>query len=224
MTDPRPALVLLALTSAACSTLPGARPLQPGRHAVGVTLGGPFVDAGPVIPLPMVNLEGRSGITRLAHRPLDANYGLNLTPLAFGVLQGHVGSSWLIAPENGWLPSLSVTERIFFAANVFGRGEDAPGAFGLWGMNQLEIDVAHNIGEHFMWWAGLAQYLDFSDPALLLTPVLGLWFDPGGPGGLGVGIEGRWYAINRKPAVDTIDWKPGPNGAVGLALMVSYVF
>lgn len=216
-------LLVVALLSG-CMTLPGARPLAPGQHAVGLSVGGPIVDIGPTIPMPNAVLEGRSGLTRIAERPLDLNYGLNLTPIPYGVIQAHVGASWLLLHEVGWWPSLSITNRVFFAANPLGRKTDAEDTFGVWGLDQLELAIAHDIGSHFMWWVSLAEYLDFADPDLLLAPALGIWFDPGADGGLGFGLETRWYGFNRRPPVDTVKWKPGPQGAIGLGLMVAYVF
>ena len=80
-----------------CSTLNTAKPLSPGEHEVAFTLGGPLTQVGGnYIPLPNSVIEGRSGLVNVGERPLDLNYGLYLTPIAFGQMGTHIGSHFVV--------------------------------------------------------------------------------------------------------------------------------
>lgn len=209
------------MTAAGCATLPGARPLEPGQHEVGVTIGGPLLDIGPVIPLPMAVVEARHGLTRLGTRPLDLNYGWNTTATAFGVLQLHVGASVLLVHESGFRPAVSVTNRLYGAANLFTPDRGV----GVWGLDQLEVAASWAfLNDRLLTWLSVAEYLDFGMPGLLLAPAVGAQFDAGEPGGVVVGLETRYYGLNRRADVDTVSWVPGGNGALGFSFGVSYAF
>jgi hypothetical protein len=175
------------------------------------------------MPLPHANLEGRSGLPRLLERPVDVNYGLNATGIAFGILQAHVGMSWLLVEERGFWPALSVTNRVFLAANVLGVGDRAPGSVGFWGADQLELTASYLFGQQLVY-AGLGQYFDFQSPRLLLTPSLGVVVDPGAVDGWRLFIEGRYFAINQTKELVTVRWVPESRGALGVAMGLSYTF
>ena len=163
-------------------TLNGARPLEPDTHEVGFTIGGPMFEfGGGAIPVPSVIAEGRSGVVRLLDRPLDLNYGVNLTGLPFGLLQIHLGSSWLLAHQNDGVPAVSFSKRLFFATNVLGAGSKSEDALSAWGALQFEFTVSWLIDNQLIYVA-LAEYLDFGNPELTLTPALGAQFDFFEPG------------------------------------------
>ena len=62
----------LAVGLNGCGTLNNARPLEEGRHQVGLTVGGPMVMlSGAPIPLPNAVVEGRHGVATIAEHPLD---------------------------------------------------------------------------------------------------------------------------------------------------------
>ena len=194
---------------AGCATMNGARPLEPGQPAVGVTLGGAVLEfADAPIPLPNAVVEARHGLTRVADRPLDLSYGLNVTPLAFGLLQGHVGSSWLLFDQHGAAPALSLTDRVFFAV------DPAPQA---WAANQLEVTASWLAGNQLVY-VSLSQYLDLPRPSLVLTPAVGAPLDPGEPGGLFVQPEVRYYGANLANDLNTIPWIPDGVGALGISI------
>jgi hypothetical protein len=193
----------------------GARPLEPGQHAVGVTLGGAVLEfAGAPLPLPNAVVEARHGVALVADRPLDLSYGLNLTPLAFGLVQGHVGSSWLLFDQRGAAPALSVTDRVFFALDPAPQG---------WGANQLELTASWRSG-HQLVYLSLSQYLDLLRPSLVLTPALGAALDPGPAGGFFVQPELRYYGVNLVNELNTIPWMPDRVGAVGFSVGVGSTF
>jgi hypothetical protein len=215
----------LALLSSGCASLSGARPLEPGQHEIGATFGGGMVLlGGSPIPLPNLIVQGRSGVAAPLDRPLDVNYGINLTGLPFGVLHAHVGASWLLAHQNGAIPAVSFTDRIWFGTNAVGLGDRVDKTVRGWGANQFEVDVSWKVKEQLVY-VGLAQYLDFVNPALTLTPVIGATFDadPKKPGGVRLHLESRWYAINERTYLDTVKFAGWPQGAFGVNLGVSYV-
>jgi hypothetical protein len=200
---------------AGCGTMNTARPLSPGEHAVGVTVGGPMVSfAGTYIPLPNLVLEGRSGLTTLADRPLDVNYGLNATGLPFGVVGLHGGASWLALEQQGARPALSLSNRLYLYDNHLDRRKNADPRQ-LWGMDQLEATVSWAPGR-FLVYAGVSEYLDFSSPSLLLSPFLGTEIPIGQRSRLQVQLH--HFAINQSKNLNTVTWMTWGPGALGLTL------
>ncbi len=207
-----------------CSTLNTAVPLDPGEHRVGLTMGGALVHAfDTVIPLPNAILEGQSGLPTVAGRATDVNYGLNLTGLAFGQLGVHLGASHMLFEGEGSVPDVSVATRFFVVGNHLDEAT-LPETRGLWVAEQLEVTASYGLGPARPY-AGLAQYFDFREPHLLLTPYLGCALDPGLSGGLGFHIEGRYFAVNQVPEVSSVKWYPSTApGALGVTLGMSYAF
>ena len=146
-----------------------ARPLSPGEHTAGATFGGAMVDVGPTIPLPNIVVEGKSGLTTFQDRPLDLSYGVNLTGIAFGLGAVHLGSSWLAAEQAGARPALSVSQRLFVTTNVFDTTKSDRGFLFV---DELQLTGSHSLGPHLVYY-GVAQYLDFGNPTLTLSPFLG---------------------------------------------------
>ena len=78
-----------------------------------------------LIPLPNLVVEGQSGLSPMQGRPLDVNYGINTTALAFGTIGLHGGVSHLLMEQNGAIPSLSVTDRLHFYNNWFDNTKES---------------------------------------------------------------------------------------------------
>ena len=212
----RRSLALLALPVAACSTMSGARPLARGEHAVGVTLGGALLDFGGPMPLPNVVVEGAHGVAEVAGRPLDLRYGLDATGLPFGLLAGHVGSSWLLARPRGVLPRLALTDRVFFATNVLGLPYKTDPRLQGWVADQLELTASYDLG-HQLVYASVSEYLDLQNPTLTFTPALGAQLDPGDAGGFFVQPEVRWFALGRVRESRAVRFV-SPSGALGVSV------
>ena len=216
----RTLLPLLLLSG--CATLSGARPLEPGVHEVGATLGGPFVSAfGAVIPIPNVIVQGRSGLALLGDRPLDLGYGMNLTGLPFGAISLHASGSFLLAHQTGGLPAVSVTNRFFFATNPVDPGT-VPFARGVLAVNQIEFSASWLLGNQLLY-AALSESIDLQNTGLLLTPVLGATFNFKQEGPFRLHAELRYWGVNRTPQTDRVAWlTPGP-GALGVNLGFSWL-
>ena len=220
-------LVLCLVLGAGCATIPSARPLDPGMHEVGVSLGGPVLNlgGGTVIPVPNIVLQGRHGLAAPLNRPLDLTYGLNVMGLPFGILQGHVGVSWLLIHQNGPAPALSIADKQYFATNALGLENKPEATIEGWGANHIEVNFSWKIKRQVIY-AGLSQYFDFGNPRLTLTPSFGVVLDtsPETDGGLMFHFDFRWYALNQTDTVDAIQWFPRPQGAFGFGGGMSFVF
>ena len=216
---------LLTTLLGACMTLPGARPLSPGEHEVGVTVGGPFVEFGGAnVPLPNAIVEGRSGIATLRNRPLDLQYGLNATAIGFGIAQLHLGASYLLLEQENAIPAISLTNRIFFATNALTPQDKAPGTKQAWGAHQLELTASYLVKGQLLY-LGVSQYTDLGYPQLLLSPALGVQFDPGEKKrGIQFLLEARYYAVNQTKELTTVSWTSAPRGAIGVGFGLSYKF
>lgn len=216
-------LRLFFLFVGGCATLNTARPLEPGQHMVGGTLGGAMIDFGGPLPLPNVVVEGRHGLPKLADRAFDIGYGLNLTGFAFGLTQGHVGASWLLADQAGPRPAFSLGNRVFFGANVPGTPNRPDPRFQLWGADQLELTASWEAGKALPY-VSLSQYFDFQNPELLLTPAAGVQIDPGKPGGFLLQAELRWFGVTRRSQAAIPPWIPGTPGALGVTISAGTQF
>ena len=217
------AVLLLALGSG-CATFSGARPLDPGQTEIGVSMGGPVLNLGGPLPIPNLVLQGRHGIAKPLGRNLDIAYGLNLTGLAFGILQGHVGVNGMLIHQRKAAPALAVTYNQFFATNAPGLPSKPAGEPGGWAANQVEFNFSWLIKEQLIY-TGIAQYTDFLNPQLSLTPSVGVVLDtsPKKDGGLRVHFDFRWYAMNRGNQFDAVPWVPRRVGAFGFGGGLSFV-
>jgi hypothetical protein len=214
---------VVAGTIAACAPLTGARPLERGMHEVGASVGGPFVRVGDTpLPLPNIVVQGRSGVAEPVDRPLDLNYGLNVTATAFGLLQGHVGADWLLSEQDGAIPALATTHRVFFGTNLLGLA-NKPRLEG-WGAYQLEFNLSWLMKAQLLY-LGLSQYVDFGNPHVTLTPAIGAVLDPSPKrsGGSRIHLELRWYAPNLNKTLNTVVWVPENAGALGVMAGYSFV-
>ncbi len=225
MSRPLALLLLLAALGSGCATFSGARPLDPGQTELGVSVGGPVLQFGGAgIPVPNLNLQGRHGLAKPLDRNLDIAYGLNLTALPFGILQGHVGVNWMLIHQNKAAPALAVTYNQFFATNGPGLPNKPRGEPGGWAANQIELNFSWLLNQQLIY-AGIAQYFDFGSPNLTLTPSVGVVLDtsPKKDGGLRVHFDFRWYAVNQRDEYVTIRWVPPRQGAFGFGGGLSFV-
>ena len=218
-------IVLLCFSAlAGCGTMNAARPLEAGQHRVGFTFGGPFTtQLGPPIPAPMLLVEARSGLKPLGRMPLDANYGLNLTTLAFGDIGLHGGASLHIAQPDSWRPGLVITERLHVYNNFLDITKPVESRK-LWGINEFDITATWALNDQ-RFYLGVTDALDLSDPELLVGPFFGIDL-LGKKRRAGFHFETRLQAINFSPEVQDVTWvslgeAPG-NGVVQVSLGASW--
>lgn len=203
-----------------CGTIHSARPLDKGAHQIGATLGGPMVEfGGAYIPLPNIILQGRSGLSPILDRPFDVDYGLNLTGFAFGVMGIHGGVNWQLVHQNKAIPALTVSNRLWIQNNYLDVSKEWSKR-SIWAANQIEFTLSYKFGDHLLYF-GLAEYIDFNQPDLLLSPFLGT--DLAASKRLGIQIEIRYFAANQTPPVDTVTWLGPGTGAIGLVLGFRYL-
>ena len=173
----------LAVLLAGCSTLSGARPLEPGQHEVGVNLGGPLFQFGAPIPLPNLIVAGRSGIATVADRPVDLGYGLNVTGLPFGLVALHGDLGWLIVEQNGGVPAITVRNKLFVTTNLVATDKATDLApRGLWAADEIDLIASWKVGGSLLY-GSVGQVFDLTQPQLLLVPGIGADIDFGNPGG-----------------------------------------
>lgn len=214
----------LALLSG-CATLSSARPLAPGEHEVGVTIGGPvLLFGGAPVPLPNAVVQGRSGVAELGGRPLDIDYGVNATAAAFYIAQGHLGVSHLLLDQNGAAPALAFTNRFWFGLDI-PHGDQLEGPPHALFIDQLEVNASWDLDGQLLH-VGLAQYLDVNNPALTLTPSLGAAFDPApaSADGVRLHVETRWYGLTQQREIDTVRFVGGGQGMLGFSFGISGAF
>ena len=210
------------LTLGGCSTLNTAKPLSPGQHEVAATLGGPLTLVfGNYIPLPNSVVEGRSGLINIADRPLDLNYGLYLTPIAFGQMGVHLGSSYLLWDQAERLPALSISNRVYFFHNYFDTAKPIYGR-GMVLAHQIEATLSYEIGA-FLTYGGLANYADLSDLDLMLTPFLGAEL-PTGLEGFKLQLEARYYAANRSRLIESVKFYNFDSGNGGFGINFGFIW
>ena len=199
-------LALLATLSllSGCGTLSAARPMDPGQHRVGTTFGGPFTTAlGPPIPVPNLIVEGRSGLEPIAGKPVDVNYGINATAIAFGQLGLHGGASIHLVENSGWRPGLSVTERLHVYNNYLDRTKPMETRM-FWGLNELDVTASWALGRHRVYVGG-SDIIDLADPELLVAPFMGVELQPEDRR-VCFQLESRVLGANFSPEIWDLTW------------------
>lgn len=201
----KPILSIAVLPAiAACGTLSASHPLDAGDHRVGVTFGGPFTTSlGPPIPVPNLIVEGRSGLEPLADMPIDINYGVNVTSIAFGLMGVHGGASLHVLEGEGWRPNLAITERLHLYHNYFDTTKPSETRM-FWGLNELDLTASWGLGSHYLY-AGVSNVLDLADPEFLVSPFVGLDLQPENRR-IGFQLETRISGINFSPEIWDVSW------------------
>jgi len=214
-------LIIVAVFSLACGALNNARPLDKGQHRVGATFGGPVLtQLGPPIPVPNLIIEGKSGLSPLRGKPLDVNYGLNSTALAFGTIGVHAGVSQLMLEQKGWIPSVAVTERVHLYNNFLDttKPKETRKAYLL---NQIDLTLGWDVQRHIAY-AGLANYIDVADPELNIAPFAGFQYQS--KGRFFGQVEARYLAANRQPDIVDVSFLGGNRGALSTTFSMGWTF
>ena len=214
-------LLTIPFLMSACGALNTARPLDKGEHRVGITGGGAVLKAlGPPIPLPNLVIEGQSGLSPVQGRPLDVNYGINTTALAFGTVGLHGGISHLLVEQSGAVPSISVTERLHFYNNWFDSTKESEMRKAFF-LNQVDLTAGWNIKQH-LGYVGVANYLDIVDPELTLAPFAGVQWNSKNK--VFLQAETRYLAINRQPEIVDVPFATFGYGALSITGSIGFSF
>lgn len=213
--------LIAAFLMLGCGTINSTIPLDKGEHMVGATFGGPLLTAlGPPIPVPSLVVEGASGTEPFLDRPTDVSYGLNTTALAFGTVGLHLGTSWLIVRENGLIPNLTASDRLYIYSNHFDKTKPKE-TRQFYVMEQIDLTTSWSIKNHLVF-SGLGTYYDVPDPELILAPFVGMelrsqkrfffqW-------------ELRYMGVNRQPdIVDVTFASPGGYGALATTFSAGWM-
>ena len=106
-------ILLLVLIIQSCAPSRFVEPLEKNEISVGGSFGGPIIDFGAPIPMPMSSVEVGYG--------LDTNLtvfgALHLTAIYFGNLQMDAGASFKFLDQKTYRPNLSVSPSFNFVHN-----------------------------------------------------------------------------------------------------------
>lgn len=105
-----PPLVVLAI--AGCSITRNVRPVGAGNAAAGLSVGGPiFTNLGPPVPVPLITVFGRYGVTNR----LDVDLGLHMpTVRAIGI---DAGAAYLVLDQACGVPAVMLGARLALMGN-----------------------------------------------------------------------------------------------------------
>lgn len=209
-------LVLMTLFigwATGCGLTTQVRPIPRGAVQVEAAVGGPLVDLGPVVPVPLSTAGVRYG---LGER-VDVAAHAHLTTLAFGDAGLDVGGDWLVLAQDGAVPALSLGGRLYGFGNVLASRPFNPRAW-------LEVSPAlsYLLGGRFLSYVSGTGLVQFAGGRPLLALAVGeeLWLDP-----WGVQLEARWYQPGDDSRFHAADWVGiGGRGALGAVLGIRYRF
>lgn len=144
--------IIVFLCSVACAPSRFVQPIEEGRLAVGVELGGPMIDyAGTPIPVPMSSVEVGYGLKE----NLTLFTGVHTTALAFGNVQLDGGCTYQFLKQQEYIPSLSVSPSVNW---IWAPGEEK---FNVWPI--LDINAFWNYGKRSNYiYCGFNNYFELS--------------------------------------------------------------
>lgn len=199
---------LFAVSLAGCGVATRVRPVPKGALVVEGSAGGPLVNAGAPIPLPLSSVGAAYG---LADR-LDVQGHLQLTPLAaFGVWGADVGASYLAREQDAGIPTVTVGLR-GYAFTDFKSG--------LWPYLDASGTASWKLGERWTPFVTLTGMYAAVDRRVLWSPGAGLQVKMGR---FDLSTELRWYDPTYRPGGTVVPWiAPSGAGALGLVLGLQY--
>jgi hypothetical protein len=203
-------LFLLGVLLVGCGHVTSVRPTPKDTLQAEAAIGGPLGRlAGLIVPVPLSTAGVRYGLGD----SYDVAAHLHLTSLSFGVAGVDIGSTWMPVPQNGALPALSLSGRLY----GFGNLRDSPRAY-----LELTGSASYLAGEHFLTYLSAASLVQFAGGSPLLSVAAGEEFRFGR---FGVQLELRWYEPNIATAYEVVDWVSlGGQGGLGVVLGFNYRF
>jgi hypothetical protein len=203
-------LSLLGVLLVGCGHATSVRPTPKDVIQAEAAVGGPLVRlAGLILPVPLSTAGVRYGLGD----SYDVAAHLHLTSLSFGVAGVDIGSTWMPVPQNGALPALSLSGRLY----GFGNVSDSPRAY-----LELTGSASYLAGEHFLTYLSATSLVQFAGGPLLFSLAAGeeLRF-----GRFGLQLELRWYEPDVATGYQVVDWVSlGGQGGLGVVLGFNYRF
>ena len=129
-------IVLIASILPSCAPSRFVEPLGEDKQAVGINFGGPLIDFGGTIPIPLSSIVYGRGIDS----NLTVFASLHTTSLAFYNLQTDIGASYRLLSQKGYIPAVSAS----LALNIVYDFNDNNSK--TW--PELDINAYWNYGKH----------------------------------------------------------------------------
>lgn len=202
--------VIPGLLAVGCGHVAVVEPAPLGRVQIEGALGGPMVNVGGrAIPVPLATAGARYGF---AER-LDVAAHAHLTSLAFGVGGLDVGGAYQLLLQEGAIPALTLSSRLYGFAALRG------GALGL-------IDATAT-ASYATGGKGITVYLAPTVLQPFAAAPVTFSVGAGVSGRLGdtrLQLEARWYQPHVNSSYSAADWVGlGDQGAFGLVLGISHL-
>lgn len=142
-----------------CAPSRYVEPLKHKELAVGISFGGPVIDFGGPIPIPLTSIDAGYGIDT----NLTVFAALHTTSLFFGDFQTDFGMTYRFLKQKKYIPNLSVSPSINIIKSF---SEDA---FKLWPV--LDLNAYWNYGErNNYFYLGVNNYIELSKTIALEQP------------------------------------------------------
>lgn len=198
----------LLVVTTGCGVATRVRPTPKGSLAIEAAAGGPLVNAGAPIPLPLSSVGAAYGLTER----LDVSAHLQLTPLAaFGVWGADVGASYLALEQASARPAVTVGLRGYGFTDF---------KSGLWPYADATATASWKLGDRWTPFVTLTGMYAAVDRRVLWSPGAGVQVRLGRFELTG---ELRWYDPTYRPGGTVVPWiAPGGAGALGLVLGGQY--
>lgn len=196
------------IAGSGCGILTHARPTPKGTVALEASAGGPIVDIGAPIPLPLSTLGVSVGL--LDRLDVQAHVHL-ITLLALKTAGLDVGTTWMPLTQDGARPAVALTGRVY----VFTDFRGAP-----LGYVELTSTASWLLGKRWLSLVTLSGVVDVGDGYVHWSPgigeqvLLGRW---------AIGLDLRWYDPTFDARFSSAKWASlAGRGAIGLVLGASY--
>jgi hypothetical protein len=203
---------LALLLVGGCATAHHARVIGKDNIAAGLSLGGPFVNIGaPVkLPLPLATGWAKLGVSKRA----DIYTEVGLTTLAFGVFQWTFGGVLQILEQHGAIPGIAGHAAIALATD-FSDARFWP---------QLGLAASWKFGRASLVYVGVDSYSELDPVRARIAPLLGaeLRFSDN----FALTVEGRWYEpAYRARDLAVAEWATiAGQGGLGVLAGISFYF
>lgn len=200
----------LAVLGTGCGLATHVRPVPKGRVQLEASVGGPMADVGAPIPLPLSTVGASYGLLDR----MDVHGHVHLTPLAFFNVPGlDVGATYLALEEQGSVPAVAVTSRLYAFSNL----RDGTLTYG-----DLSATASWLLARRWLTYGSLTGMVDFLDGRFMWSPAIG---EQVLLGSWSLQLEARYYDPTYRSASSAVHWvSAGGYGAFGVVLGAGFRF